>query len=1628
MKILRRFRLQLFWLNLPSTLLITLLQRTPALKLAAVADEMVIASPLGAVLRSALAATASLGVMHTLAGATELAPSQPSPASGTVGTPLTIAFSITGTTSGPESWTVGGAVPPGMGFSGLSSETLVLSGTPTTAGSYTMSIQAEDGPTGFQTPSFSYTVNISGGVTAVAPSITSHPASQTVTEGAGVTFNAAADGTPAPTLQWQFNGSPIGGATGTSYSIGSVNAGNAGTYTVVATNSAGSVTSNGATLTVNPATVAPSISAHPSGQTVNAGANVSFSVSASGTPSPSYQWRKDGADIGGANSSTLDIFNVQVGNAGTYTVLVSNSAGSVLSNGAVLAINVAPAITAHPSAQIVNESQSAQFSVSASGIPSPSYQWQRLPAGSGTWANLANGGNYSGVTTTTLTVSGATMAMSGDQFRGVASNSVGSATSNAAALTVNARVPTIVSASPDQTIAPGASVGLTVVPGGTAPFTYQWKLNGNDLGGANSATLNLANFQSANAGTYALLVTNAAGTATATIILTLLTPPVITSHPANVSADLGSNTSFTVVASSTFAPGYQWQRQPAGGGGFSNVANGGVYSGATLATLSITGLTAGMDGDMFQCIVTNAAGSVTSNAALLDVIIPAPVITTQPASQSAVTGIAVTFTVISTSPVAQTHQWRKDGVDIDGATLSSLTIPSFQLADAGSYTVTVTNSGGSVTSNAAILAVAVPPTITTQPQAQTVYSGTEATFSVTATSNAPMSYQWRKDGTVIPEATQSTFIIPVAQLSDAGDYSVVVTNMAGNDTSTPATLTVNPSVAPVITQHPQSKTVAWSAPTSFSVTATGTPAPSYRWQRLPAGSGTWADVDPGVNLAYGGVNQPTLFLYVGTLNDNHGDQFRCVVSNPAGTVVSNPATLLISTSIAPVAATGGYSFGQYLDGNGVLHAMGRNQEGQLGDGTATPHLLPSPVATQVVASDAGSDHGLFLKLDGTLWSKGFNESGAIGDGSAESKYTAVQIASQVAAAAAGHRHSLFRKTDGTLWAAGWNLYGQLGDGTAVNRLSPVQVATHVVDMDAGYFHSVYVRGDGTVWAMGYNGLGQFGDGTTANSLVPIQVGSATRTVAAGTYHTLFLKTDGTLWGAGYNTSGQLGDGTNLQRTTAVQVASQVTAIAAGFAHSLFLKADGTLWAMGANDRGQLGDGTIVNRAGPIQIASGVTSIAAGLLHSYYVRADGTLWASGANDQGQLGDGGITDRSTPIQIASGALGLPREFTQPTASSSPISDRVTLSWNPSRGAAYYEIGRSTTNDSATASVIATRVNGTYHEDLTGVSGQTYYYWVRAVGGEGTLGFGSGAAGTYGSAAIAPTITNQPQNQSVSVGGSVSFEVTASGTAPIGYQWRKGANPISGATAAIFTIASATMGDAGDYDVVVSNAAGTVISGTGTLAITGQAQTINFTGPSDQGFSSAPIALSATASSGLTVSFSLVSGPADLSGNQLSLTGVGTVTVRASQAGDASYEAAPDVDRTFTVSANFDSWALGYFSAPELADANVSGPNADPDGDGYANLVEYALGLEPRSPGTGGLPEVSADATHWLLTYLRPIDRADATCTVEYSTTLTSWTAIPPNDHVLVSTDAGIETWQAKYPLASAPNIFYRLKVSR
>jgi len=503
-----------------------------------------------------------------------------------------------------------------------------------------------------------------------------------------------------------------------------------------------------------------------------------------------------------------------------------------------------------------------------------------------------------------------------------------------------------------------------------------------------------------------------------------------------------------------------------------------------------------------------------------------------------------------------------------------------------------------------------------------------------------------------------------------------------------------------------------------------------------------------------------------------------------GTTTNRNTPVQVASAVASVAASGNHSL--FIKMDGTLWAMGLNSSGQLGDGTLTSRNTPVQVATAVVSAAAGNEHSFFVKTDGTLMAMGAKYYGKLGDGTDSIVKTPVPLISDVVKIAAGRQHSLFLKSDGTLWAAGLNSSGQLGDGTTTSRNTPVQVASDVTTVDAGGEHSLFLKSNGTLWAMGYNFYGQLGDGTNATRLSPIQIATGVKAISAGRQHSLFLKSDDTLWAMGGNFNGQLGDGTAIDRNAPVMVATDVAAFAAGGYHSLFVKTDGTLMAMGSNGFGQLGDGTKVSRNSPIQVGTNVSKAAASFFHSVFVKSDGTLWAMGYNASGQLGDGTFTDRVTPVVVSADVKTADAGF----AHSLFVKTDDTL-WAVGSND-FGQLGGGALNSVNTPVPVASDVIATAAHNL-------YSLFIQ------TDGLGA-----------PPQIATQPESQGLKApGDSAEFSVTATGASPLGYQWRRNGVAIPGARDPSYYVHTVLAEDEGDtYDVVVSNAAGTVISDTVTF----------------------------------------------------------------------------------------------------------------------------------------------------------------------------------------------------------------------
>jgi len=771
------------------------------------------------------------------------------------GATVTFTVNVSGTSPFTYVWKKGAATIPGA-----TSASLTLTNVqPVDGGSYTVTVSNSAG-SATSTPAVLT-------VTSIGPALITQPSNQTVNVGGTATFSVAATGSGTLTFQWHRNNVAIFGANAASLTLGNVQLSQAGSYTVTVSNGAGSVTSNAATLTVNAPAVGPTVQTHPVSQTVFIGSSVTLSVVATGTAPLSYQWQRDGVAIAGETSSSLTLNNLQVSDSGGYSVVVSNLVFSVTSNTATITVSpvvVAPTIGSPPASVTVQAGAPASFSVAAFGSAPLTFVWRK----NGTVVALAN--------QAVLSFRPAQVGDAGS-YTVTISNAAGSVTSPPAILTVTvpATAPSIQVAPVSQTVLAGTSVTFSVTASGTTPLLYQWLKDGVALAGANASTLVLNAAQPADAGRYAVTVSNTGGSVTsAAAVLTVTVPatvPTLISPPAGLSVLVGSPAIFSVIAGGAPPLTYQWRQ--------GNV----LIARATQAELAIAAVQL-TDGGGYTVTVSNSLGSVASAPAVLTVLIPAtvPVIQTQPVSVAVTAGANATFSVAATGTSPLSYQWRKDGVALTGATGATLALSGVQAIQAGVYTVVVSNTAGSVTSTGATLTVnpvVVAPRIDAAPTGRVATEGANVTFSVVASGSAPLTYQWFRADALIPGATQATLFLGNVQLADAGPYTVAVGNAVGSVSSPPATLVVNPRVVPpVITSPPAGRSAVAGSTVTLEVTATGSAPLVYQWRRN------------GVNL----VGATTAGLTLTNLLVGDAGDYTVVVSNAAGSVTSAPATLVVT--------------------------------------------------------------------------------------------------------------------------------------------------------------------------------------------------------------------------------------------------------------------------------------------------------------------------------------------------------------------------------------------------------------------------------------------------------------------------------------------------------------------------------------------------------------------------------------------------------------------------------------------------------------------------------------------------------------------------------------------------------------
>jgi len=662
-------------------------------------------------------------------------------------------------------------------------------------------------------------------------------------------------------------------------------------------------------------------------------------------------------------------------------------------------------------------------------------------------------------------------------------------------------------------------------------------------------------------------------------------------------------------------------------------------AGATSNVLEIASAKTSESGHQYRAVFTNTAGTATSKAATLTVRL-APTVTQQPASATVEEGHSVVFEVKAAGFPVPSVQWELSinggttWAQIRKATASQISIASAKTSEDGDeYRAVLTNTVGSVTSEAAKLTVHNAPKLTQQPASVIVEEGHPASFEVSATGFPAPTVQWELSTdsggswTPVGGATAEKLTIAGASGSESGDeYRAVFTNAAGTATSAAATLTIR--VFPVVTEQPIGTTVEVGQSVQFEATASGFPAPGVQWEVSSNGGTSWS--------AVAGATADQL-----TVEDvqasQSGNQYRAAFTNTAGRAVSEAARLTVA------------------DHHYRVVGWGANSSGQLGDESFAQSDVPVLASglNFVTAIAAGKSHSLALLSDGSVVAWGANTSGQLGDGEEAGSDVPVRVTglTEVKAVAAGADQSLALLNNGTVVAWGGNESGQLGNGKTAESEGTVTVKglTGVTAIAVGGEHDLALLGNGTVMAWGENEYGQLGDGVTKNSDVPVTVTELTGVVAiaAGEQFSMALLSDGEVMAWGADQFGELGNRTVLARgpqeerfseaPVVVEGVSNASAIAAGGRHSLALLSNGTVVAWGADGDGQLGDGSIESSSeAPVSVSglAGVTQIAAGGNHSMALLDGGTVTTWGENRRGELGDGSSGEPSdVPVAVAS-----------------------------------------------------------------------------------------------------------------------------------------------------------------------------------------------------------------------------------------------------------------------------------------------------------------------------------------------------------------------------------------------------------
>jgi hypothetical protein len=1107
--------------------------------------------------------------------------------------------------------------------------------------------------------------------------------------------------------------------------------------------------------------------------------------------------------------------------------------------------NAPPAIITQPVNQTTTVGATATLSVVANGTAPLAYQWSRSNDGGTTWAAIS--GATSSSYTTPTTVAGDNAA----KFRVVVSNSLGSITSAIATLTVNAATPPTVTTQPANASVPeGAQASFSVVVSGSAPLAFQWSRSNDggtswaQVGGATSATYAFLSNMSDNGAKFRVQASNPAGSITsATATLTVIpAPPTITVQPSNQTVTVGATATFSVTATGSLTLGYQWMRSNDGGTTWATIPGATSASYVTAATVPAD------NAAKFRVVVSNGPTPATSSAATLTVTAAvAPTIATQPANQTVTLGSTATFTVVANGTAPLSYQWSRsnDGgttwAAISGATATSYTTPATVAGDNGAvFRVAVSNSAGSVTT-------------------------TTASLTVTISTAGLLAYWPLDDGTGLTAAD-------VSGNHNTGTITNGVwrTGKVGGCLSFSGNGMVNAGNAAILAPTNGISVACWIKTGQAASATTSVLRHNGHFTGLQLGT----DGTAHATVWAGGVANQVPFAWNGVWNDLLWHHFAVTYDQSNGLRVYKDgqfvAGMMALTGIlpaspsAPLMLAASESGGEYFLGalddvrvySRALTAVEVQVLGTKSSANTAPVVNAGPDFTvngTATLAGSASDDGLpsppgamtvtwtMVSGPGTVTFANGNAAATTATFSANGTYTLRLTAS-----------------DGTL---------STSDDAVVTFNAPIapaittQPANQLVPPGSTATFSVVATGTAPLtyqWSRSNDGGLSWTalNGATATSYT-------TPAAVAGDNGAKFrvVVTNGA--GSATSAIGTLTVGTGLVAYWPLDAGTGTSAVDASGNGNTGTIVNGT-WISGklAGALSFAGAGTVacgtsatLSPRNGITVACWIKTAQAATAFTSILRHDGHFTAL------QLD----TDGTAHVMVWANGTLLLIPFQWTGVWNDNTWHHFAATYDQAAGLNVYKDGVSVLTSTLALGLLPASTTAPF---MLGGSEQNNEFFTGSLDDVRVYARALSVTEVQSLLSTAPTITVQPANQTVTAGSTATFAVTASGSAPLAYQWSRsndgGTNwtAINGATASSYTTAATTVGDnAAMFRVAVSNAAGSVTSMAATLTVKPQVAFAVASSSADEGIGQTTIAvtLSQVCIQPVTVTYAVTGGTA-------------------------------------------------------------------------------------------------------------------------------------------------------------------------